>query len=109
MASQVSPEGRSWDKFLRIVALAKHGQEVTKSLIKTRCERGAMLARRLGFNELTARAILDLDEHWNGKGHPIGKKGEEISLLGRILNIAQTIEVFWREMGLGAAKDEVKQ
>jgi HD-GYP domain-containing protein (c-di-GMP phosphodiesterase class II) len=109
VASQVSPEGRSWDKFLRIVALAKHGQEGTKNLIKTRCERGAMIARRLGFNELTAQAILDLDEHWNGKGHPIGKKGQEISLLGRILNIAQTIEVFWREMGLEAAKDVVKQ
>lgn len=109
VASQVSPEGRTWDKLLRILALAKHGQEGTKALIKTRCERGAMISRRLGFNELTAQAILDLDEHWNGKGHPLGKKGHEISLLGRILNIAQTIEVFWREMGLPATKDMVKQ
>lgn len=109
VASQVSPEGRAWDKLLRIVALAKHGQEGTKSLIKTRCERGAMIARRLGFNELTAQAILDLDEHWNGKGHPLGKQGQDISLLGRILNIAQTIEVFWREMGINAAKDVVKE
>ena len=109
VASQVSPEGRTWDKLLRMVALAKHGEEGTKSLIKTRCERGAMIARRLGFSELTAQAILDLDEHWNGRGHPLGKKAHEISVLGRVLNIAQTIEVFWREMGLASAQDVVKQ
>ena len=109
VASQVSPEGRTWDKLLRMVALAKHGQEGTKNLIKTRCERGATIARHLGFNERTAQAILDLDEHWNGKGHPLGKRGEEISMLGRILNISQTIEVFWRESGLKGAIDVVKQ
>ncbi|MBL8871518.1 MAG: HD domain-containing protein, partial [Planctomycetaceae bacterium] len=100
---------RTWDKLLRMVALAKHGQEGTKNLIKTRCERGATIARHLGFNERTAQAILDLDEHWNGKGHPLGKRGEEISMLGRILNISQTIEVFWRESGLKGAIDVVKQ
>ncbi|MBL8889274.1 MAG: HD domain-containing protein [Planctomycetaceae bacterium] len=109
VVSQVSPEGRTWDKLTRMLALAKQGPEGTKNLIKTRCERGAMIARRLGFSELTAQAILDLDEHWNGKGYPLGKKGHEISQLGRILNISQTIEVFWREMGLIAAKEVVKQ
>jgi HD-GYP domain-containing protein (c-di-GMP phosphodiesterase class II) len=108
VASQVSPQGRTWDKLLRIAAMAKQGSEGPRALIKTRCERGANIARQLGFNELTAHAILDLDEHWNGKGHPIGKRGEEISLLGRILNISQTVEVFWREAGMRAALDVVK-
>lgn len=32
--------------------------------------------------------ILDHHEFYNGKGNPNGKKGEEISLFGRILHIA---------------------
>lgn len=67
---------------------------VTRELIASRCERGGSIARRLGFPEPTALAIQSLDEHWNGKGHPQGLAGEAIPILSRIMNIAQTTEVF---------------
>jgi putative nucleotidyltransferase with HDIG domain len=67
---------------------------VTRELIASRCERGGSIARRLGFPEPTALAIQSLDEHWNGKGHPQGLEGEAIPLLSRIINLAQTAEVF---------------
>jgi putative nucleotidyltransferase with HDIG domain len=79
-------------------------QEAARGLMQTRCERGADIARELGFPEATAQAILDLDEHWDGKGHPKGLKGEEISLLGRILGFAQTVEVFYFEYGVDGAR-----
>jgi putative nucleotidyltransferase with HDIG domain len=78
-------------------------------LIDLRCERGAKIARELEFPELTAKAILSLDEHWDGRGHPDGLAGEEIPLLARILNISQTLEVFIREYGIVAACDMVIQ
>ncbi|MGC3972677.1 MAG: HD domain-containing phosphohydrolase [Pirellulales bacterium] len=71
--------------------------------MRTRCERGAQVARNLGFPEATARTILDLDEHFNGQGHPRGLRGEEISLGGRIAGLAQTFEVFYTKSGLTAA------
>jgi response regulator RpfG family c-di-GMP phosphodiesterase len=46
----------------------------------------------MGFPEETAGAIRNLDEHWNGAGHPDGLKGEEIPLLARICDMAQMIE-----------------
>ena len=52
---------------------------------------------------MTAQAILDLDEHWNGQGQPRGLRGEEISLAGRIAGLAQTFEVFYTKLGLTAA------
>lgn len=36
--------------------------------------------------------ILDHHEYYNGKGYPNGKKGEEISLYGRVLHLAQTYD-----------------
>ncbi|MGH2581653.1 MAG: HD-GYP domain-containing protein [Anaerolineales bacterium] len=97
-------EGQSVFKRLRtIVFLGLKNTAAARDLMQTRCERGADIARSLGFPEATARAILDLDEHWNGKGHPKGLRREQISLPGRILGLAQTIEVFYSTQGSAAA------
>jgi HD-GYP domain-containing protein (c-di-GMP phosphodiesterase class II) len=78
-------------------------EEVTHELIGTRCERGAEIARMLELPEDTAQAIRALDEHWDGSGQPYGLRGEEIPLFGRILCLAQTLEVFIRTVGLQGA------
>ncbi len=78
-------------------------EEVTRELIGTRCERGAEIARMLELPEPTAAAIRALDEHWDGSGQPLGLRGEQIPLLGRILCLAQTVEVFIRTVGLPGA------
>lgn len=69
-------------------------ERMTQELIAARCERGADIAERLAFPDETVSAIRSLDEHWNGNGYPSGRRGEEIPLFSRILNIAQTAEVF---------------
>jgi putative nucleotidyltransferase with HDIG domain len=103
LVSHALPTARPWERAMRIVSLALQGPKGPRQLVATRCERGASIARQLGFPEATAVAIRQLDEHWNGKGHPDGLKKEEISLLARIAGLAQTVEVFFREQGLQAA------
>lgn len=93
----------------RVISLAAAGTKEASGLIKTRCERGADIARMLEFPEATAQAILDLDEHWDGKGDPLGKKGEEISLLGRILDFTQTLEVFYSAYGREGARKAAQE
>src|SRR5258708_24938999 len=88
---------------LRHFAAIARTENFTREIIATRCERGAAIARRLGFPEATADAIGCLDEHWCGLGYPDGKVGEDIPLLSRIANIAQTIDAFFMERGPGAA------
>ncbi|MEP7384453.1 MAG: HD-GYP domain-containing protein, partial [Gemmatimonadota bacterium] len=78
-------------------------EHLTQELIAARCERGADIAQRLGFPDETVTAIHSLDEHWNGNGYPAGKRGEEIPLFSRILNIAQTAEVFLARAGADEA------
>jgi HD-GYP domain-containing protein (c-di-GMP phosphodiesterase class II) len=89
-------------KARHIRALAAHGSEGARELTALRCERGADVARKVGMDEATAAAIAALDEHWDGRGYPAGAAGEQIPLLGRILSIAQTAEVFWQLGGAPA-------
>ena len=84
-------------------AVLRAGRAGARSLIELRCERGAAVARAIGLDEFAARAIMDVDEHWDGGGYPAGISGEEISLGGRVMCLAQTAEVFWQHGGAGAA------
>ena len=72
-------------------------------LVRTRCERGADIARTLEMPDDTAAAIHALDEHWDGRGIPAGLAGEEIPLLARIACLAQTVEIFHSTRGVQAA------
>ena len=89
-------------KVRRVGAVLHSGRAGARSLIELRCERGAAVARAIGLGEPTARAILHVDEHWDGGGYPAGIAGEEISLAGRILCLAQAADVFWRHGGVAA-------
>src|SRR5882672_738489 len=83
--------------------LAKKEKGSGTEMTRTRCERGADIARELGLSEATAIAIRVLDEHWNGLGMPAGLIGSQIPLLGRICTLSQTMEVFAHSHGAEAA------
>ncbi len=101
--SHVAPDASPLQKVLKMAAMAREGEKGARKLVETRCDRGAEIARMLQLPEATATAIRSLDEHWSGRGHPDGLKGEEIPLLARICCLAQTFEVFFRTEGLDKA------
>ena len=88
-----------------MLSLGVRGREQSRELTKIRCERGAEIARLLGFPDSTADAIRVLDEHWDGRGHPGGQSGGAIPLLARIACLSQTVDVFFSDGGLDAALD----
>src|SRR5829696_4467840 len=98
----VAPHGSLRARTERLRAIKDEG-EVTRSLIQARCDRGAEIAVLLGLTEATAEAIRALDEHWDGRGQPRALRGEEIPLLGRIVCLAQTVEIFHAAGGARAA------
>ncbi|MGE0442184.1 MAG: HD-GYP domain-containing protein [Gemmatimonadales bacterium] len=93
----------------RVARIAGSAEEVGREMIATRCERGADVVRMIGLSPATADGIRNLDEHWDGSGHPLGLAGESIPLFGRFLAIGQTFEVFYRERGAAAAFDVVRR
>jgi HD-GYP domain-containing protein (c-di-GMP phosphodiesterase class II) len=97
-----APNGTLFDRVRRILEIALRKEEVGRGMIEIRCDRGAEIIRMLGLPEATVEAVRNLDEHWDGKGHPRGLAGEQIPLLGRILCLAQTADVFYCAYGLEA-------
>jgi putative nucleotidyltransferase with HDIG domain len=105
VARTVSPHGSLWTKVRRFLAVGLEGHEANRELVRVRCERGAEIARLMGFPEETARTVRSLDEHWDGSGYPDGLRGEEIPLLSRICGLAQTIDFFYSAYGPDRAEE----
>lgn len=95
-------------KMKRILRLGQNGERLANELVQTRCERGANIARQLGFNDQVAAGIHCLDEHWNGKGRPEGLKGQAIPLFSRIALLSQVIDVFYHTGSRHHALTEVQ-
>ena len=94
------PDGSPLARMKQLATIVKSGAEGSRAITELRCERGADIARKIELSEETAQAIRALDEHWDGQGYPDSLAGEDIPLLGRILCLAQTAEVFFAENGL---------
>ena len=86
-----------------VLHILKNGTEIARSLIETRCTRGADIARRLRFSDDVAAGIYALDEHWDGSGKPDGLKGDAIPLYARVALLAQLADVFHPSGGPEAA------
>ena len=105
VATNVAP-GQFWlRRVWQALAVFSRGPAGAREVVLTRCERGADIARMLGFVDDTVQAIRALDEHWDGAGQPYGLRGEGIPLLGRILCLAQTLEIFFSTYGPREACD----
>lgn len=93
----------------KLLALAGNGENFARELVSTRCERGAEIARQLGFDEEVALGVRYLDEHWNGKGKPFGLVGEAIPVSARIALLSQVVEVFHASGGRAFALAEIRK
>jgi putative nucleotidyltransferase with HDIG domain len=82
---------------------------VAQKLVRARSDRGAKVALQLGFPRSTAHVIRSIDEQWDGGGLPDGKRGDEIPLLSRIANLAQTLETVRSQRGITQAVEAARQ
>ncbi len=95
------------ERFRATLEIFQHGGEIAHELIKTRCQRGAEIARRLRFGEAVAQGVHALDEHWDGGGRPDGLAGDAIPLAARVALLAQVADVFHAAGGPDAALAEL--
>ena len=94
-------------KVSHLVGMARE-ENVMRSLVSTRSDRGAEIAARLGFTEATVEGIRALDERWNGNGYPKGLHGEAIPLFARIASVAQTVDIFVTQHGTQEAENVLR-
>jgi putative nucleotidyltransferase with HDIG domain len=96
------------ERIRAIVNILQNGGEISRSLIETRCHRGADIAARMRFSQAVQDGILSLDEHWDGSGKPEGLKAGEIPMISGIALLAQVIDIFHTESGVAAALREAE-
>lgn len=95
-------------RFGAVIEVVRNGGEIARELIETRCERGASIARAMGFSERVATGIRDLDEHWDGGGRPVGRAGPAIAREAQIALLAQVADVIHTAGGARAARAEIR-
>lgn len=86
-----------------------HGRSMTEGYRRANCEVASIVARRLGLSAGVQTGLLDIFEGWNGNGGPKHLRGEDISVVARIVNVAGVAAVFDRLGGLDAAVPAVQQ
>lgn len=102
-------EGESFiKKSHRLLNLIVNGENLATEMFETRCERGADIAIRLGFNEDIAHGIRYLDEHWNGNGKPYKISGNDIPIASQIALMSQVADVFFQTSGKEGALIEIQ-
>jgi hypothetical protein len=97
------------ERFRAVLNILRHGGEISRDLIATRCQRGADIARLLRFPDGVAHGIYSLDEHFDGHGKPEGLAGEAIPLNARIALLAQVVDVFHTIGGPQAALRQARE
>jgi HD-GYP domain-containing protein (c-di-GMP phosphodiesterase class II) len=105
----VEPDGTLVQRFRKFARLAMLGPRGGRELFQIRCDRGAEIARVVGFSAGVAEAIRSMDEHWDGGGYPSGLRGPEIPLAARIIGVAQVVEIFAGEYGPARAMSVVRE
>lgn len=83
----------------RLISIGIRGRRELRQVEQIRCERGATIARKAGFDDNVANGILDLHEHWDGRGEPRGLRGAAIHPLARILAACQGLDIFVHAAG----------
>lgn len=96
-------------KARRLIALALSGTRERRAVEELRCERGADIARKIGCSDEVAQAIMDLHEHWDGRGLPRGLRGDAIPLLSRIVTVCAGLDIFTSLRGPAAARRVVRE
>lgn len=96
------------ERFRALANVVGNSDAIARELMETRCHRGAEIALKMRFSDTVANGILNLDEHWDGSGMPLGAKGNDIPLFAGIALMAQVIDVFHTADGADAARREIR-
>lgn len=92
------------DRARMAVSLVGRGAAVAAAYESSTCEVGRAVARRMGLPEGVQRALFEVYEWWNGKGHPAGLAGVEIAEGARVARLASDVAVLH---GIGGVESAV--
>ena len=103
------PHASLADRAKGIVHVLRHARHDVAVVADLRCRAGAEVVAELGLGGEVTEAIRALDERYDGGGVPDGLVGEQIPLLTRVVQSAQTAEVWASIGGPRAARSQLRR
>ena len=101
---RVGSHGSGSQRAKRLAAFPLASQKIWAGWLATHTTLGAQLAERIGLHDAVRVGIRQAYEQWDGKGHPLGLRAEEICLPARLVQLAGPLEVLSRRHGVEAAR-----
>jgi HD-GYP domain-containing protein (c-di-GMP phosphodiesterase class II) len=90
------------------VAKALATPSLPSRLARAQCDQAVALASDLAMGDATTRALQQMYERYDGRGHPGRLTGPSIELGARISHVANVVEILHRHGGRARATDEVR-
>lgn len=106
---RITREASHGERLRTIRSAVLHSKRMTQGYQLANCETAAVVADRLGCGDGVRIGLLDIFEWWNGDGGPKSLRGDEISPVSRIVNVAGYAVFFDGLGGPAAAVEALEQ
>lgn len=93
---------------MRAVARTLRTASAGARLTTAHCEQATALARDLGMDDSVVSALGQIYERFEGRGGPMGIRGDSITPFARLLHLASTLEIHHRQGGRQRAQQAVE-
>ena len=88
--------------------IATRGQAVRRGLM-SHCVSTALLAERFGLGPDVCEPLKQMFARWDGKGVPLGVRGDKIAMSIRLFHVADIVEVHYHRHGVDAALEIARE
>jgi HD-GYP domain-containing protein (c-di-GMP phosphodiesterase class II) len=78
-------------------------------IVAAHCDASARLAKQLDMPDGVIDSLNQIFERWDGKGLPLGLKGDAIALSSRVTHFSHTVVLETWRRGLSGARDMVRR
>lgn len=107
MVARAGPGRSGLARVPAALSVLASGRRAPELNFRTACEVADALAARLGLPSEVRDALAANFERWNGRGFPVGLRGDAIPRPMRVAQLAQELEVLARWDGIDAAVAEI--
>ncbi|HEY5878573.1 MAG TPA: HD domain-containing phosphohydrolase [Nakamurella sp.] len=106
---RITREAPAGERLRTIRSALLHSRRMTEGYMLANCETASIIAGRIGLPDGVGSGLLDVFEWWNGGGGPKRIRGERISLVARLVNVAGYAVYFDRVGGPEMAARAIDQ
>jgi HD-GYP domain-containing protein (c-di-GMP phosphodiesterase class II) len=109
MVTHAGPGTAGVNRLRSVLAVVAGGRRAAEMNFRTACEVADVFAKRLDLDDAVRAALAASFERWNGRGLPIGAKGEAIPRPMRMAQLSQELEVLARIEGIDRALGVIRR